>query len=89
MFWKIQISGTIFQAHFDFYICKMRFFFQKQSDRTGYNGSCHGGAAFDAVFSSHNLEHLYPHQVKEALAEFYRVLKPEGMIVISDLQMKK
>ena len=38
--------------------------------------------AFDAVFSSHNLEHLYPHQVKEALAEFYRVLKPEGIAIV-------
>lgn len=42
----------------------------------------------DAVFSSHNIEHLYPHEVPIALSEFYRVLKPEGFAVITcpDLQ---
>jgi predicted SAM-dependent methyltransferase len=30
----------------------------------------------DAIFSSHNIEHLYPHEVPVALAEFIRVLKP-------------
>jgi hypothetical protein len=42
----------------------------------------------DAVFSSHNIEHLYPHEVPLALKEFLRVLKPEGFLVITcpDLQ---
>jgi ubiquinone/menaquinone biosynthesis C-methylase UbiE len=42
----------------------------------------------DAVFSSHNIEHLYPHEVPVALAEFIRVLKPDGFAVITcpDLQ---
>ena len=42
----------------------------------------------DAVFSSHNIEHLYPHEVPQALAEFLRVLKPQGfaVIVCPDLQ---
>ena len=42
----------------------------------------------DAVFSSHNIEHLYPHEVPVALAEFKRVLKPNGFILITcpDLQ---
>jgi predicted SAM-dependent methyltransferase len=42
----------------------------------------------DAVFSSHNLEHLYPHEVPVALSEFLRVLKPDGFAVITcpDLQ---
>lgn len=42
----------------------------------------------DAIFSSHNIEHLYPHQVPVALNEFKRVLKPEGFLVITcpDLQ---
>jgi predicted SAM-dependent methyltransferase len=31
----------------------------------------------DAVVSSHNMEHLYPHEVPLALAEFVRVLKPD------------
>ena len=42
----------------------------------------------DAIFSSHNIEHLYPHEVPVALAEFLRVLKPSGFAVITcpDLQ---
>ena len=42
----------------------------------------------DAVFSSHNIEHLYPHEVPVALTEFIRVLKPNGFVVITcpDLQ---
>lgn len=42
----------------------------------------------DAVFSSHNIEHLYPHEVPVALAEFVRVLGPSGFAVITcpDLQ---
>ncbi len=42
----------------------------------------------DAVFSSHNLEHLYPHEVPAALGEFRRVLRPEGyaLLTMPDLQ---
>jgi predicted SAM-dependent methyltransferase len=42
----------------------------------------------DAIFSAHNIEHLYPHEVPLALAEFLRVLKPDGFAVITcpDLQ---
>lgn len=42
----------------------------------------------DAIFSSHNIEHLYPHEVPLALREFLRVLKPDGFLVITcpDLQ---
>lgn len=42
----------------------------------------------DAIFSSHNIEHLYPHDVPAALREFLRVLKPNGFAVITcpDLQ---
>ena len=42
----------------------------------------------DALFSSHNIEHLYPHEVPVALQEFLRVLKPDGFVVITcpDLQ---
>lgn len=44
--------------------------------------------SMDAVFSSHNIEHLYPHEVPVALGEFLRVLGPEGFLVITcpDLQ---
>lgn len=42
----------------------------------------------DALFSSHNIEHLYPHEVPVALREFRRVLKPQGFVIITcpDLQ---
>lgn len=45
-------------------------------------------ASVDAIFSSHNIEHLYPHEVPIALAEFLRVLKPDGYLVMTcpDLQ---
>jgi len=37
----------------------------------------------DAVYSSHNIEHLFPHEVPKALAEFYRVLGKDGVLVIT------
>lgn len=42
----------------------------------------------DAIYSSHNIEHLYPHEVPVALAEFLRVLRDDGFVVITcpDLQ---
>ena len=45
-------------------------------------------ASVDAIFSSHNIEHLYPHEVPLALAEFKRVLRSTGFVVITcpDLQ---
>jgi hypothetical protein len=41
-----------------------------------------------AVFSSHNIEHLYPHEVPLALAEFLRVLDAEGFAVITCPDLK-
>lgn len=42
----------------------------------------------DAVWSSHNLEHLQRHEVPLALGEFLRVLKPHGLLLLTlpDLQ---
>ena len=42
----------------------------------------------DAVWSSHNLEHLQRHEVPLALGEFIRVLKPRGLLLLTlpDLQ---
>ncbi|KQX22750.1 hypothetical protein ASD39_07550 [Sphingomonas sp. Root50] len=37
----------------------------------------------DAVYSSHNIEHVYAHQVKQVLGEFRRVLKPDGFLVVT------
>lgn len=47
-----------------------------------------GIGPFDTVFSSHSLEHLAPHDVAVALAEFRRVLKPGGrlVVIVPDLQ---
>lgn len=45
-------------------------------------------SSVDAIFSSHNIEHLYPHEVPVALKEFLRILKPNGFLVVTcpDLQ---
>ncbi|WP_371867852.1 class I SAM-dependent methyltransferase [Pseudoduganella rivuli] len=42
-----------------------------------------GDATMDAIWSSHNLEHLNSFEVPLALAEFRRVLKPNGFALIS------
>ena len=39
--------------------------------------------SMDAVYSSHNLEHIYAHEVPLALSEFKRVLKPSGVAYIN------
>lgn len=38
--------------------------------------------SYDAVFSSHNIEHVFMHEVKIALNEFKRVLKDDGFLLI-------
>ncbi|MBR0652494.1 class I SAM-dependent methyltransferase [Roseomonas terrae] len=45
-------------------------------------------ASVDAVWSAHNLEHLFAHEVPLALAEFRRVLRPGGfaLVTMPDLQ---
>jgi SAM-dependent methyltransferase len=44
--------------------------------------------SFDAVFSAHNLEHVFPHEVPLVLGEFSRVLTEDGFVVLTcpDLQ---
>jgi hypothetical protein len=44
--------------------------------------------SMQAVFSSHNIEHIYAHEVPRALSEFHRVLDENGLAVITcpDLQ---
>jgi len=44
--------------------------------------------AVDALFSSHNIEHLYAHEVPLALKEFFRVLSPDGFCVITCPDLK-
>ena len=45
-------------------------------------------SSIDAIWSSHNLEHLYRHEVPQALSEFMRVLCPNGLLFLTlpDLQ---
>jgi SAM-dependent methyltransferase len=38
---------------------------------------------YDAVWSSHNLEHIYAHEVPRALSQFLRVLRPGGSVLIA------
>lgn len=39
-------------------------------------------ASFDAVWSSHTLEHLFAHEVADTLEQFKYVLKPDGFALI-------
>ena len=39
-------------------------------------------AKFDTIFMVDFVEHLYPHELEQSLAEAYRVLKPSGRLVI-------
>jgi SAM-dependent methyltransferase len=44
--------------------------------------------SIDAIYSAHNIEHVYAHEAPKVLREFLRVLKPDGFAVITcpDLQ---
>lgn len=45
-------------------------------------------ASYDAVYSHHNIEHVFTHEVPGVMAEFLRVLRPggEALIATPDLQ---
>ena len=45
-------------------------------------------ASVDAIYSSHNIEHVHAHEVPLVLKEFLRVLKSDGFLVVTcpDLQ---
>jgi len=40
-------------------------------------------ASIDAVYSAFNIDHIYPHEVPITLREFYRVLRDDGIVVIT------
>jgi predicted SAM-dependent methyltransferase len=40
-------------------------------------------ASVDAVWSSHNIEHLYDHEINPAFREFVRVLRPTGFALLT------
>jgi predicted SAM-dependent methyltransferase len=45
--------------------------------------ACFEAGEFDAIWSSHSLEHLYKHEIPLALAEFRRILKDDGFALIT------
>ena len=47
-----------------------------------------GSDTFDAAYSAHNIEHLYPHEVPLALKAMRRVINPDGFVILTcpDLQ---
>ena len=57
------------------------------ADMTDLSAIATGSA--DALWSSHSIEHLYVHQVGQAVAEFYRILTDDGFacIIVPDLQV--
>lgn len=44
--------------------------------------------SMDSIYSAHNIEHVYAHEVSKVLKEFFRVLTPDGFLVLAcpDLQ---
>ena len=38
--------------------------------------------SFNAIYSSHNIEHLFLHEAEIAVKEFYRILKPSGYVFL-------
>jgi SAM-dependent methyltransferase len=46
-------------------------------------------AHFDAIWCSHILEHLYDHEIPQALAEFRRVLKSDGFALFNCPDLEK
>lgn len=40
-------------------------------------------SCFDVIVAGEFIEHLYPEDVNKALAEFYRVLKPNGILLLT------
>ena len=44
--------------------------------------------SYDAIFTSHTIEHLFAHEVDIALKEFYRVLNNDGFVIITCPDLK-
>ena len=43
---------------------------------------------YDAIYSSHSIEHVYQYEVNGVLKEFYKVLKDDGVAVITCPELK-
>lgn len=50
--------------------------------------SCIPDETFEAIYTSHTLEHIYPHEVRPCLWDMHRILKPGGvlMVVVPNLE---
>jgi SAM-dependent methyltransferase len=46
-------------------------------------GAAVADGSFDAVWSSHNVEHLFAHEAPRAFAEFRRVLRSDGFALVT------
>jgi SAM-dependent methyltransferase len=44
--------------------------------------------AVDAVYSHHNIEHVFAHEVVHAIREFFRVLRPGGEVLLATPDMQ-
>ncbi|HEV8034172.1 MAG TPA: hypothetical protein VGP75_05035, partial [Yoonia sp.] len=44
--------------------------------------------SMDALFSSRNVEHLYPHEMPVAFGEFHKVLAEDGFAIITCPDLK-
>lgn len=44
--------------------------------------ACVPDECFEAAYTSHTLEHVYPHEVRRCLWNLYRVLKPGGLLMV-------
>ena len=45
--------------------------------------------SYDAVYSAHNIEHVFPHEVDDVFNGFKRVLKDDGFLVLTCPDIKK
>ena len=50
--------------------------------------TCVNDKSFDAVYSSHNIEHVFAHEVSKVFNEVYRILVDDGFFIVTcpDLQ---
>ncbi len=45
--------------------------------------------SYDAIYSAHNIEHVFPHEVDDVFNGFKRVLKDDGFLVLTCPDIKK
>ncbi len=73
-----EVYGIDIEDYASFYEDTMVRFKRGSAAKTGYKD-----AFFDKIFCISVLEHLPPEEGKAVLAEFQRILKPTGMVIIT------